>query len=648
MFYMFYYETWVRSQRYHSDKPLTYCFSAKLPIGSIVVVPLQNKNVVGIVVNTVNKPSFTTKAIVRAISDAPLPAQLIELISWMKDYYPAPFGQIVSTVIPVALTSKSRQPNPKNPVTNAKATLPPLNDEQASVLGQIRASGQSVMLHGDTGTGKTRVYMELIQESLSQKRSVVLLTPEIGLTPQLANECQELFPGQTVVIHSGLSVAERRNIWMSILEAKLPLIVIGPRSALFTPLNDVGLVIIDECHESTYKQEQAPHYQATRIGAQLAKLHDAQLILGSATPSVDDYYIFSKKNLPILRMTKQAVTNPFGAPKIDVIDLKNKQHFTKSAWLSNTLLKAVQTVINNKQQALVLLNRRGTARLILCQQCGWQALCPRCDLPLTYHGDTHNIQCHTCGYLAKTPTNCPECSANDIIFRNIGTKSIVSEIKRLIPNATIARFDSDTLKPERLEQQYSKLKNGSIDILVGTQMLGKGLDLPNLAVLGIVTAETSLSFPDFTAEERTFQQLAQALGRINRGHTPGTAVIQTYQPRSLLLKAVIDKNYNLFYESQIKERQIYKFPPFRHLLKLTCSRASNASAQRASEQLSNKIKSADFPIEIIGPNPAFINKTHGRYHWQIVIKSVDRHALVEIIHNLPTGWSYDIDPMNLL
>lgn len=646
---MHYYEVWVASQRYHSDKPLTYASEAELQVGTLVTVPLQRQTVVAVVIRHAKKPAFTTKNVLRIVSTSPIPQQLLGLAEWLKDYYPAPFGQIISTIVPSSLTTQSR--SKQNPTARpvASKTLPPLTEEQATVLQSIQAkSPQSVLLHGDTGTGKTRIYLERAQECIAHGQSVILLTPEIGLTPQLAQSCQEVFPKQTVVLHSGMTAAARRNMWLRILESQEPLVIIGPRSALFAPVKNLGLIAIDEFHETSYKQEQAPHYQATRVGAKLAELHRAQLILGSATPLVSDYYAFTQKQLPVLRMQQPAVKHDFNDAAVQVIDLKNRQLFNRSPWLSDTLVNAIKQAVQNRHQALIFLNRRGTARLVLCQACGWQTLCPNCDLPLTYHGDTHTLHCHTCGHSEKSPSSCPNCSSNDIIFRSIGTKSIVTEIERLIPNVRIARFDSDTHHSMSLEQQYTSIKNGSVDVLVGTQMLGKGLDLPKLSVVGIITAETSLFFPDYTAEERTFQLITQAIGRVNRGHTAGTAIVQSHHPDSPVIEAAVRKDYAALYEQQIQERQLYKFPPFRHTLKLTCTRASASSAKRASSQLQEKLSLAKLPIELIGPSPAFIEKSHGKYHWQIIVKAIERQVLTSIVRDLPANWSYDIDPMNLL
>ncbi len=639
----------MASQRYHSEKPLTYASEATLRLGTLVTVPLQRQTVVAVVVQEVKKPDFATKNIIRTIGRNPLPKQLLSLIGWLKNYYPAPFGQIVSTLIPSSLATQSRLKPDQNKQAAIKKILPPLTDEQKKALKAIRTkSPMSVLLHGDTGTGKTRVYLERAQECIDRGQSVILLTPEIGLTPQLALTCQEVFPQQTVVMHSNMTPAARRNMWLRILDSAQPLVVIGPRSALFAPVKNLGLIVIDEFHETSYKQEQAPHYQATRVGAKLATLHQAQLILGSATPPVSDYFAFSQKQLPIVRMQQQAVKHNFGKSTVTIVDIKNRQLFNRSSWLSDMLIDAIERAVKNQQQVLIFLNRRGTARLVLCQDCGWQTLCPNCDLPLTYHGDTHTLHCHTCGHSEKSPTRCPNCGSNDILFRSVGTKSLVTEIERLIPNIRVARFDSDTHKSMSLEQRYEAIKDGSVDVLVGTQMLGKGLDLPKLSVVGIVTAETSLFFPDYTAEERTFQLITQALGRVNRGHTAGTAIVQSHHPDSSIIRAAAAKDYASFYDQQIQERQLYKFPPFRYALKLTCTRASAVSARRSSSQLQEKLANTHLPIEIIGPSPAFIEKTHGKYHWQLVIKAAERHVLTNIISALPANWSYDIDPNNLL
>lgn len=638
----------VSSARYHGKGALTYGYEQPLGIGSIVVVPMQRQNILGVIVSEVDKPAFATKPISRVIPDALMPPQLLALVAWLRVYYPAPMGQLLSMMLPATLLQTSRKPAPAPIPVSAAQTLPTLTAEQESAASIInkRPSG-SFLLHGDTGTGKTRVYLELAKEVLKLGKSVVVLTPEIGLTPQLVDSFERTYPGQIRVLHSNLTPAERRKAWLAIAGPSEPQIVIGPRSALFSPLSDIGLIILDEAHDSAYKQEQTPYYQTTRVAAKLGELHKARVLLGTATPLVTDYYAFKSKQLPIIRMSQPALPS-IKPTEIKVVDLRQTDQFTRSPWLSDPLLEAVSKNLNQSKQSLLFLNRRGTARLVLCQTCGWEARCPKCDLPLTYHGDSHHMQCHTCGFSQSTPATCPECQGTDILFKSIGTKSLIDELHRLFPKARLARFDSDTKKPDRLETQYDAIHKGEVDILVGTQMLGKGLDLPKLELVAMIAVDTSLSFPDYTAEERTFQLILQLMGRVNRGHGGGTAIIQTYHPDSLVINSAISNDYEGFYEQQINQRQQFNFPPFVYMLKLKCGRASRSAAKQAAEKLADSLAARNLRISIIGPAPAFLERNNDRYYWQIIIAAKRRDILLSLIHDLPANWQYDIDPANLL
>lgn len=643
-----YYEVWVSGQNFHGSEPLTYEYESMLLAGTIVSVPLQRRTTLGLIHREVPAPKFATKSFSKVITDISLPPQLEQLFTWLISYYPAPLGPLMSLFLPPGLQQSSRRPADVSVVKKA-AKPSPLTEEQQSALKQINsADSHSILLHGDTGTGKTRLYIELVMEQLKAGRSALVLTPEIGLTPQLAQTFEDAFPGQVTILHSTLTPAARRDKWLKVLNNQLPQVVIGPRSALFSPVARLGLIVIDECHDSAYKQEQTPYYQTVRVAAQLAKLHSAKLILGSATPSIADYYAFKEKGLPIVRMTTPAIVSDHGLPTIQTISLLERQNFTRSNWLSTTLIEKISNALAEGGQSLIFLNRRGTARLVLCQGCGWQSTCPRCDLPLTYHGDTHRLRCHTCGHAETAPSACPTCQSTDIIFKSVGTKTLFAELERLFPKARIARFDSDTKKSDRLEEQYTELKDGTIDILIGTQMLGKGLDLPKLQLLGIVIADTSLSFPDYTAEERTFQQLTQVIGRVGRGHRKGEIIIQSYAPEGLVIKSAINKDYDALYQSQIAERKTFDFPPFCHLLKLSCSRASRSGAMTAATKLADKLSNSGLRIHVTGPSPAFIEKNNNSYVWQLVIRSRARDELVKVVQQLPAKWTADLDPSNLL
>lgn len=332
-----------------------------------------------------------------------------------------------------------------------------------------------------------------------------------------------------------------------------------------------------------------------------------------------------------------------------IIDLKERANFSRSPHISDALIKAIEKALGSGEQSLLYLNRRGSARLVLCNACGWQALCPHCDLPLTYHSDSHLLMCHTCGFTQATPSSCPECGNPDIIFTAIGTKALTDEAHRLFPSARVQRFDTDNKKAERFEQHYDNVQAGNVDILVGTQMLAKGLDLPKLSVLGVITADTSLSMPDFSAQERTYQLLSQVLGRIGRGHRSGTAIVQTYQPDSPILRASISKDWPKYYASELEERQTFLFPPFVYLLQLTCRRVKSAAAEKAALALADVFRSERLHITIEGPAPSFHEKVGDKYQWQLVLKSRTRGELLKAITLLPkSGWSYDIDPVTLL
>ncbi len=639
-------EVFVADATYHGSEALTYSSDTPLVTGAIVTVPLQKKRALGIVVRTVTKkPSFTVKPIYEASELTPIPEQLLTLVAWLKLYYPAPLGVLAQLLLPKALPAKPLAVTSLPPPHVKDA--PELTADQSNALALLQGPGLHIV-HGETGTGKTRLYIELTKKALANGTSAIILTPEIGLTSQLSADFKNTFGERVLVTHSKLTEATRQRIWQYVLEQTEPLIIIGPRSALFYPLTRIGLIVVDEAHENAYKQDQAPHYHATTVAAKLAALHKATLVLGSATPLVADYYIATAKQRPIIRMTKTATGGEPTSSETHMVDLRDRKQFSRSPYLSDVLIQAVKNALQKGEQSLLFLNRRGTARVIFCEKCGWQAECPHCDLPLVYHGDTHRMRCHSCNFSASAATSCPECRNTSVVFKVIGTKAIAEEAARLFPEAKIMRFDTDNKKSERMEEHYDAVKSGAVDILVGTQTLAKGLDLPKLGVVGVVIADTSLYFPDFSAKERTYQLLVQVLGRVGRGHRDGTVIIQTYMPDSPILTAAVTKDWDSFYDSEISERRMFTFPPYCYLLKLTCKRATSAAAAKAAALLADDIRSRGYKVLIEGPVPSFHEKISGKFAWQLIVKTKDRTNLVHIIHALPSGWSYDIDPINLL
>jgi primosomal protein N' (replication factor Y) len=648
LIYMHYYLVWVRSSRYHGSDALTYASPKLLRSGTIVQVELQREIVLGVVTGPTSKPRFKTKEISRIYELPVIPTHLLKLTEWLQAFYPAPLGIITQQILLANLSDKQLEKHTVPTIAAPDTSkLPALTPEQATALEDM-TERNTYLLHGITGSGKTRVYIELALRNIEAGKSVIVLTPEISLTSQLAASFEQIFGKRVVVMHSQQAPAERQQAWLTCLKSREPLIVIGPRSALFSPVSKPGLIIVDESHEAAYKQEQAPHYQTGRAASYLASLTRSSLVLGTATPSISDYYLASAKKKPIISLSKLAKPSQDHQIKITIVDRKDNSLFPKSPFISQELASAVETALARGEQSLLYLNRRGTARLVMCTNCGWQANCPHCDIPLIYHGDKHELRCHGCSHHEKAPATCPNCKHPDVMFKTAGTKAIVEEVQRLFSQARVARFDTDNSKAERFEQHYENVKSGGIDILVGTQLLAKGLDLPRLSTLGVLLADTSLYMPDFSAQERTYQLISQVLGRIGRGHLHGRAVIQTYHPDHPVLADAIGANYQNFYERELAERKLFFFPPYCYMLKLTVRRASLSATEKAAEKFKAELESGEYRVRVEGPAPAFHERFQNKYQWQLVVKAVDRNELLNIIKNLPSNWSYDIDPIDLL
>ena len=645
---MNYYFVWVRSNRYHGSEPLTYASPERLATGSIVQVELQKELVLGVVSGPTAQPRFKTKPVVRALPLPPLPAHLLKVTKWLQTYYPAPLGIIAQQLLPASFSEKQLANElGTEPGQPDLSSLPVLTAEQSAALQAMRARN-SYLLHGTTGSGKTRIYLELTARAISEGKSAIILTPEISLTTQLADSFRAVFGERVIVMHSQQAPAERQQAWLVASRAAWPVLVIGPRSALFSPVAKPGLIILDEAHENAYKQEQAPQYQTGRVAAYLAQITHSTLVLGSATPSISDYYLAEQKQKPIIKLSKLARPEPLAATEVVFIDRKDHSLFSRSLYFSTPLIQAIKGALNRREQSLLYLNRRGTARLVMCENCGWQATCPHCDLPLTYHGDHHDLRCHSCNYHIEAPGSCPACGHPSIMFKTAGTKAIVEEVGRLFPKARVARFDTDNKRAERFEHHYVDIREGNVDILVGTQLLAKGLDLPRLSTLGIILADTSLYLPDFSAQERTFQLISQVLGRIGRGHVPGRAIIQTYHPDHPILRAAIDGDYQTFYEQELASRRQFLFPPFCYLLKITIRRASIKAAEDAALKLKAEIEHGTTHVRIEGPAPSFYERFQNKYQWQLIVKARNRAELLTVISSLPASVAYDLDPMDLL
>ncbi|MBR3328991.1 primosomal protein N' [Candidatus Saccharibacteria bacterium] len=630
---------------------LTYDFDTSLLPGQIVLVPIGRRQVPGIVIKKVAQPNFQTKSILKVLYSKPLPKHLLKIIQFVHEYYLAPSGQVVSLILPQGVEKKRRKTEQmfgdisKTEHQDNFQEIP-LNVAQKKALeGLQKAPEATKLLFGVTGSGKTNIYLKMALNAFKRQKSTIVLVPEIALTGQLVRVFQEVFGENVVLIHSKQTEAERHLIFNSLLETDRPKIVIGPRSALFAPLDNIGLIVIDEEHENTYYQENPPRYSAIRVASLMAKTLNIPLILGSATPTVDDFYLAKQRGSLVELKEKAKVTQK---PDIKLVDFKNREYFGKNRYFCDFLIKSVDENLKQGRQTLIFHNRRGSAPLTICENCGEEIVCPNCYLPLTLHADKYELVCHTCGYAEKVPTNCPSCGAVGIIHKGFGTKLLENELKKLFPGAKIRRFDADNKKGEGLEAVYDEVKDGKVDILVGTQTLAKGLDLPKLATVGIVQADAGLSLPDFAAEERTFQLITQVIGRVGRGHLDkAEVIIQTFQPEHEVLKFATGDNYLGAADYLLKKRRLASFPPFSFIAKLEITLKTESLVLKKVRMTAEKL-AKDKRILVSPPMPAFHERTIKGYTWQIILRAKSRKVLLQVCSELDPNFKITLDPPGLL
>jgi primosomal protein N' (replication factor Y) len=640
-----YYQVAVASQRPTKADTFTYHYTGNLNSGRLVRVSFGRTNYNGVIIGSSNQPRFVTKTL-ETLDQPILPQHLIKLALWISDYYCTSLSVVMQAILPSGSHKKRQNKDDSPKIIDRPHTIKPLTLEQKTAIHQLKNTKKPVLLHGVTGSGKTRVYQEIALQTLKKDQSVMVLVPEITLTPQMIAEFQNIYDKSKVIAwHSGLTQRQRHQTWIKIVTSDKPLVVIGARSAIFAPLKNLGLIIIDECHENSYKQDSAPRYDTIMAASQLAKLCKAQLILGSATPSVTTYTFAKLKKWPVITLShpvfKQNKT-------IEVIDATNRENFSNNRYFSDQLIDSIKKALEKNEQSLIFYNRRGSARVLQCTNCGWTADCPNCHLPMVLHQDQHRLRCHLCGLSAQIPIRCLNCSHMDLRFLGYGTKRLESELTKLFGGAMIKRFDADNLKDETLMAHYQSVLDGKVDILVGTQILAKGLDLPKLSVLGVVNADAGLQLPDVFAAERTFQLLYQSIGRIGRHGHPSTAIIQTFQPNNPAILSATEQNFQQFYNHELSERQAAFYPPRCFLLKITASYSSAESAQIKLKNFAADLRSKYADLALVGPAPAFHQHVGKKYRSQLLVKSTSRPVLQQIAKNLPSNWLFDLDPLSLL
>ncbi|MCB4990734.1 primosomal protein N' [Streptococcus mutans] len=499
-----------------------------------------------------------------------------------------------------------------------------LNPEQQTAVEQITAaigsSNKPYLLEGITGSGKTEVYLHVIDQTLKLGKTAIVLVPEISLTPQMTSRFISRFGSQVAIMHSGLSDGEKFDEWRK-MKSNQAKVVVGARSAIFSPLKNIGAIIIDEEHEATYKQESSPRYHAREVALLRAQYHQAVLVLGSATPSIESRARASRGVYNFLQLSQRA--NPQAhIPKVEIVDFRDYIGQQKVSNLTPVLLDKIKDRLIKKEQVVLMLNRRGYSSFIMCRDCGYVDNCPNCDISLTLHMDTKTMNCHYCGFLKGIPYVCPNCQSRQIRYYGTGTQKAYDELKQVLPEARILRMDVDTTKRKGAHEKIlTKFGRHEADILLGTQMIAKGLDFPNVTLVGVLNADTSLNLPDFRSSERTFQLLTQVAGRAGRANKPGEVLIQTYNPNHYAIQLAREQDYEAFYRYEMRIRKALSYPPYYFTVGLTLSHKDEQEVIKKSYEIVTLIKEGlTDKIKILGPTPKPVARTHNLYHYQIIIK----------------------------
>ncbi|MDR1413468.1 MAG: primosomal protein N' [Puniceicoccales bacterium] len=538
-----------------------------------------------------------------------------------------------------------------------------LTEEQiyaAEDIGKSLGKGQfnTHLLHGITGSGKTEVYLDAIRRVLNSGGDVIYLVPELALTPQTVSRIRlgvMLAASQVVVWHSGLSEGERRDAWLAMANGEAR-IVIGARSAVFAPLKNVKIIIVDEEHETTYKQAETPRYHARDVAVYRTKLCNATCILGSATPSVESLFNVLQKKYKLNVLKKRIDGSRL--PKIETIDMRYERSLRTQKIISSRLEELIEGRLASREQIILFLNKRGYSSTVFCNSCDYVAICPHCSTSLTYHRPQNLLRCHICDYVEALPSKCPKCGGNDILQTGVGTQKLASVIGEMFPNASIERIDSDTMATrDNFYKILTRFGNGEIDILIGTQMISKGLDFPNVSLVGIINVDNAMNFPDFRANERVFQSIIQVSGRAGRGSKPGVVAIQTRCPNSELLRLAMANDCESFLQNELAERREFFYPPFSHIIRLVFAGENEVKTEYFAKIFCSDLKNrSESLFEIRGPSPAVIQKANDRFRFSLLCFSRNAAVALEKIRESidslkktnAVGVAIDVDPVDMM
>lgn len=624
----------------------------QISIGCIVKISFGRRNIRGVIEKLIEKPKnkkHRLKDIEVVYSNVSISKKYIALSYWVSNYYLCSLGEAISLFMPTDLK------NPRVKIKDLRLKskkLNPLTTDQKEIFEKLAKNllakkKKPALIHGVTGSGKTEIYLHLAKKTIESGKSVILLVPEIVLTPQNIERFEEIFGKEVVLMHSGLAKSEKYHCYKSFYSGEKKIIV-GPRSALLVPNENIGLIIIDEEQEESYKQEQNPRYDALVLAEKIAELSSAFLLVGSATPRVETFY---KAKLGIYDLfTMPGRYNTLTLPTAEVIDLKNEIKRENFSPISIRLQSALTNVLKQKEQAILFLNRRGMSTFVSCRDCGYVVNCDRCEIPMIQHLGTggNYLICHHCEKKAAVPTKCPNCGGLRIKYFGTGVEKIEMEIKKLFPKARTKRVDAKVLQNHRQYQQfYRDFYDHKFDIVIGTQILAKGFDIPGVSLVGIISADVGLHMPHFRASEKIFRLITQVSGRSGRRAKSGQTIIQTYWPNSAAIKFAAKHDFIGFYDAEIMKRETKNYPPFSHIVRVLSENRIQNTARQQIDKLAEELSKQK--IDFIGPGPCFFSRLNNRYRYQIIIKMKrlpDKN--ISLLYSQFPNLTWDVDALNLL
>ena len=628
--------------------------------GHRVTVPFGRRNTYGFVVSLgTDDPGVEVKQILEAGPDPLLLPHQVELARLVADHYWVPLIECLRAMLPPRVRSKgstgegesSRQRRHSRLLEFANAPIPGANRavltaEQQAAL-EVISTNPLTLLHGVIASGKTEVYLAAAEQALAQQLRVLLLVPEISLTPQLVQRVRARLRAPIAILHSQLTELERAQQWWRVRRGQAD-VVLGSRSAVFAPIPRLGLICLDEEGSAAYKQDRTPRYETGWVARRLAAVTGARLVAGSATPSVVAYHAAQTGELALAKLTHRVRGSDAA---VELVDMRDEFASGNRQPLSKRLLEAVDRTLTNEEQVILYLNRRGMSTFVMCRDCGKSVQCLGCSVSLVQHAEIDGLVCHYCGYSTAMPSTCPHCGSRNIRGMGMGTQRLESMVKKIWPAARVLRLDSDVARgPDAYFQIWEAFSERRADILVGTQLVARGLDLPAVTCVGVVDADLPLHFPDYRSAENTFSLIVQVAGRAGRDGRPSTVIVQTSNPEHYSLRCAASGDYEGFYAAELPSRKAFTFPPFSDLAVLTRTDADDAraaaSARDAAESIATGLLTEGVEgIRVMGPSPAFIHRLRGEYRWQVTLKG---DGLARARHLAPRGrgWSFDVDPVN--